>query len=341
MDKKLPMDTTLSQTYRRVLLVSTLVFVLASIVFTVFKRSDWFPWIGDCYPNADPGHFLAYCHSVRYGDYEHYAYYHEVEKEAVAAAKSAPILFLGSSNTQFAFSTKAVDEFFTAKNTQHYVLGFGHGAQSGVASAVIDKLQLTPNVVVVNADPFFTGEVNDTFARVLEGDSEYWGFLPTWLQPNLAGEHERKRRLQMAQQARCSSDSRSQLWCEGRVDTLHRNAANGHWVVEHYRETLKLPTGEDRTSHLDKLARYSEVATEFVDQLGIDERCLVITASPRSNTPRVFAKELANGIGASFVSPSVDQLKTLDGFHLDADSAERWSAAFMVDLNPILNACLD
>jgi len=125
------------------------------------------------------------------------------------------------------------------------------------------------------------------------------------------------------------------------VDTLHRNAANGHWVVEHYRENLKLPTGEDRTSHLDKLARYSEVATEFVDQLGIDERCLVITASPRSNTPRVFAKELANGIGASFVSPSVDQLKTLDGFHLDADSAERWSAAFMVDLNPILNACLD
>jgi len=138
------------------------VFLIFAAFFLVFKRTDWFPWVGECYPNAKPGHFLAYCHSVRFGDYEHYAYFHESEPTAVENAKAAKVVFLGSSNTQFAFSTDAVTNYFDNLPISHYVLGFGHGAQSGVAEAVAKKLELAPDVWVVNADPFFTGEVNAT-----------------------------------------------------------------------------------------------------------------------------------------------------------------------------------
>jgi len=331
-----------ASTMRRVLWVSTLLFVVCSSVIVVFKRTDWFPWIGDCYSNSEPGHFLAYCHSVRFGDYEHFAYYHETEPTAVEHARSAEVLFLGSSNTQFGFSTKAISEYFNTVNTNYYVLGFGHGAQSGVAVQVIEKLQLKPKLVVVNADPFFTGETNATFDRVLTGNhrAPVWSYLPVWLRPNIHGEHERKRWLQGQQRQRCIDQNSSSAWCQGGADTLHRNEQNGHWVVENYRENLQLPVNDDPARYIEELDFYSEQAVLFAQAIGLDTECMVITVTPRTDTPIAFAKALADNIGAPFIAASADGLLTIDGFHLDSPSAQRWSSAFTQEFNPHLKKCL-
>lgn len=326
------------KTVRRVLQLCTVIFILSSLFFLGFKRTDWFPWVGGCYPVTQENHFLAYCHSVRYGDYEHYAYYHESEPEAVANVKRADVIFLGSSNTQFAFSTSAVSDYFDEQSVSHYVLGFGHGAQSGVAEAVASKLALHPGLWVVNADPFFTGEVNATFERIHQPDSH--SFLPTWLQTNIHGEHSRKRWLQVEQRRRCDSADGSDLWCKGAADTLHRNASNGHWLVENYRENLERPTGIDNVSHVEKISDYTRHAQRFMQALEIDASCLVITASPRTDTPETYAKQLAENLGSPFVAPTIDGLKTIDDYHLDPDSAQRWSAAFLEELSPHLRRCV-
>jgi len=328
-----------TKTVRRVLQLCAVFFFISSIFFIGLKRTDWFPWVGDCYPNAKANHFLAYCHTVRFGDYEHYAYYHESEPQAVAQVKAADVVFLGSSNTQFAFSTSAVTDFFKEQSISHYVLGFGHGAQSGVAKAVASKLQLKPALWVVNADPFFTGEMNATFERIHQPDSQ--SILPAWLQTNIHGEHTRKRWLQAEQRRQCNSSDASALWCSGAADTLHRNILNGHWTVENYRENLERPVGLDNASYVDNLASYSNHAQRFIEELGIDPACLIITATPRTDTPESYARQLAEQIGSPFVAPSLDGLKTIDDFHLDPESAQRWSAAFLSELSPHLSTCLD
>lgn len=323
---------------RRVLTACAFLFFISSIFFIGLKRTDWFPWVGECFPNTKPGHFLAYCHSIRFGDYEHYAYYHGSEPEAIENVKKASVIFLGSSNTQFAFSTQAVSNYFEKTSESHYVLGFGHGAQSGVAKAVATKLALRPKLWVVNADPFFTGEMNATFKRIDKPNSD--SFLPRWLQTNIHGEHSRKRWLQAEQSSRCDSSDAGGMWCQGGADTLHRNTINGHWSVENYRKNLQLPVGQNTTSFVENLQNYSTVAKEFMQALGIAKECLVITATPRTDTPDTFARQLAETVGSPYVGPAVEGLKTIDGFHLDPISSERWSQAFLQELAPHLARCI-
>jgi hypothetical protein len=45
--------------------------------------------------------FLAYCRSLRYGDYEHGALYYGLEPKARESIRAAQVLFLGSSRLQF------------------------------------------------------------------------------------------------------------------------------------------------------------------------------------------------------------------------------------------------
>ena len=336
-------DNTLAtpKTTRNGLKLFFVLFLIFGAFFLMFKRTDWFPWVGECQPNTTPGNFLAYCHSIRFGDYEHYAYYHESEPTAVAHLKEANVVFLGSSNTQFAFSTDAVTDYFAKLPDIHYVLGFGHGAQSGVAKAVIEKLELTPDVWVVNADPFFTGEQNATFGRIHEPEkpSGVWDFLPLWLRPDIHGEHERKRLLHEQQKQRCKNSDGAGVWCQGGADTLHRNVENGHWFVENYRDNLQIAVGNNASSHRQELAEYMAHAEQFIERFGIDKRCLVITATPRADTPYDYAQALAEGIGSGFVFPQIENLMTIDGFHLDPSSAERWSEAFMQELSAYLESC--
>jgi len=338
-----PDNTVQQKVATQALKLFVLLFVVCASVIIVFKRTDWFPWIGDCYPNASADHFLAYCHSVRYGDYEHYAYFHEIEEEAVKQVKKADVLFLGNSNTQFGFSTAAVAQYFQATHSQHYVLGFGHGAQSGVAQQVMQRLQLSPNTVVINADPFFTGEVNATFQRLVsdaEDGSFFWHYLPDWLHPTIHGEHHRKRWLQVQQRNRCEGAASDALWCDGRVDTLYRNKLNGHWVVDNYRENLQLPVSEDDILHLDTLIDSAKVAESFIQSLGLNKSCVFLTVTPRTSTPTRYVRLLAQELNLPVLIPNLENLTTIDGSHLDAISAERWSQAFLQLLTPHLQECI-
>ena len=54
----------------------------------------------------------------------------------------------------------------------------------------------------------------------------------------------------------------------------------------------------------------------------------------------LLAGVFADRIGATFIAPRLDHLGSPDGSHLDTESSERWSAAFLVLLEPVLKRCL-
>jgi len=302
---------------------------LGTAVF-VFKRTDLFPWIGAC--NAagyDKDYYLAYCHSTRYGDYEHYALYNTLESDAVAALKQAQVLFLGNSNTQYAFSTAAVSHYFESIGVKHYVMGFGQGAQSPVANAVMEKHQLQPQLVIANIDPFFTDETNGTFKRVLSGAD------------TLDTEHNRKQRLQRWQARICSNpaDRWYGLACRGDAETLYRNRQNGHWRTDYYRVNERHPVSES-DELMEHLERAVAVANQFIDHRSLRRDCVLLTVTPKTKTPTRYALALSQRLQLPLIAPQLDGLVTIDHSHLDQQSALRWSTAFMGSIAPHVDRCI-
>lgn len=302
--------------------------VLGALVF-VFKRTDLFPWIGECNPAGySDDHYMAYCHTTRYGDYEHYAMYNATEPQAIDALKQAEVLFLGNSNTQYAFSTEAIVNYFDRTGIPHYVMGFGQGAQSPVALSVIKKHELKPQLVVANIDPFFSTETNGTFQRVLdEGDT-------------LHTEFARKQKIQQWQARVCSeTNSRWSRWaCHGQADTLYRSKHNGHWLTDYYRENLRHPV-TDSDDLLDRVDAAAKAANEFIDSVNIKRECVILTVSPRTGTPTAFAIELAANLRLPLIMPELENLVTIDHSHLDSQSAERWSSAFIEQFDQYAKQC--
>jgi len=302
---------------------------LGSLVF-VFKRTDLFPWIGECHPAGySEDHYMAYCHTTRYGDYEHYALYNATEPQAVNALKQADVLFLGNSNTQYAFSTRAIIDYFDRPDSSHYVMGFGQGAQSPVALSVIKKHALQPQMVVANIDPFFSTETNGTFQRILdEGNT-------------LKTEFVKKQKLQLWQSRVCAdADSRWNRWvCQGRAETLYRSKKNGHWLTDYYRENLQYPVSES-DDLLNTLDAATAAANDFIKSMNIKRECVVLTVTPRTGTPIAFAKQLAAGLQLPLIMPELDNLVTIDHSHLDKQSAERWSSAFVEQFDQYARLCL-
>jgi hypothetical protein len=79
----------------------------------------------------------------------------------------------------------------------------------------------------------------------------------------------------------------------------------------------------------------------FAAELGVDPTCIVFTNVPNDRFDgSSLARYLAQSLGAQAVLPKVPNLETYDALHLRQESAERWSAAFLVDYEPILERCV-
>lgn len=306
-----------------------LLFVCVGSLVFVFKRTDLFPWPGACHPGGyDSDHYMAYCHSTRYGDYEHFALYNNLEPAAVASLKQAQVLFLGNSRTQYAFSTEAVIDYFKTSGVSHYVMGFGQAAMSPIASAMMEKHQLSPAMLVANVDPFFSSDINGTFQRVLDNER------------GLKGEFSRKQWLQGWQARVCENREHRmfKLVCSGRAETLYRSQNTGHWKTDYYRELKKIPVSYT-DALMDQQEEVSAAVERFIQQSGIKRECLVLTVTPRSDTPMAFVKALADKTGLPVILPKLDNLYTIDYSHLHPESAIRWSSVFLKALDPHLERC--
>jgi len=296
-------------------------FFVLCVVVLMFKRTDYFPWVGGCSSAGyDADHYLAYCHSVRYGDYEYYAFWHDTESEQINNLSKAEVLFLGNSRTQFAFSTKAVDDFFRLENIPFFVFGFGLGGKSQIPLELIQKHDLKPKALVINADPFFSPDQSKTLNRVKLNDR-----ATRW-------EHSAKVFLQKQQQRICNSENKIPLlfnaMCTGDEKTLFRSRETGFWRIDYYLPDISIPIGYDDSLDSSLDSRLS-ILEEFITLSGVPRECVILTVTPQSETPLSFAKTLAARAKLPAHFPDIDNLATIDESHLNKISAQSWSEAFL------------
>jgi hypothetical protein len=267
-------------------------------------------------------HYLALCDKAAYGDYDHGAVWYGLEPRVVENAKKADLLFIGSSRSQFGFSAPAVGRWFAENDLHYYLLGFSHFETSGFIGPVLKKIRPQARAYVINVDGFFNATPSPPGGDVMNGSR-------TLLR------YEIKQYSQTIQQMVCG---RVPKIC-GDGYAFWRQRDTGEWKVTS--DSLgSNPIGATDAPVDAKLVESQvSVGKQFIADLGVEPSCVILTYVPQTTNDRATAAAVASALGYTFVSPRVEGLTTFDGSHLDADSAQKFSAAFFAEAGPQLQKC--
>jgi hypothetical protein len=326
---------------RKVLISYLVLFAIAGTAAGLgYRLLHWGHDVLACAVNRQPGTFLAYCMSDQYGDYEHGAYYFDLEPEAVSNLRNAKVLFLGNSRAQFAFSTGAVERFFGDRSIPFYLLGFGYADGVQFSLDLISKYHLAPRFLVIDVNPFFPGFLSVPARDVSADDKPEWlrpfERLPAWW------DYASKKAFNALHPGICRS------WpalCDAAAQAVYRESRNGFWVFGSFAQAslAGIPIKETKLVHIDKHPRAADLANarRLFAAVGLPPECLVLTSAP-SNALDVepYATEISRLLGLRLVLPHLDGLTVFDASHLSRSSAERWSAAVMQQIGPLMEPCL-
>jgi hypothetical protein len=302
-----------STLYISIVLVAT----LAAYVMWVRERSI-FACQADGY-SAD--RYIAYCNGANYGDYEHGAFWFDLE-HPLDFANKADVLFLGNSHLEKGFSTKATADWFSDASAKYYLMGFSYWENMTFAGALLRKMHPQASVYVINVDDFF--ERTETVPGKAVMDD-----------PQGRSRYEGKQFWQHVQERVCNSFGRL---C-GRKGVIFRSRETG--AYSSHELDAKIPISYDEAVSQDEVDRETAAAIDFLKQF-TQGKCVILTQVPTVGTKIGDANAVAAALGMKLITPEIaDGLQTVDGSHLDGPSAERWSQAFFEAAGPELRSCID
>lgn len=266
--------------------------------------------------------YLGYCGATSYGDYDHGAIWFGLEPAAAAAAAKADVLFVGNSRTVFGFSSKATSDWFSSRSVSYYLLGFSHFENYTFEAPLLSKLRPRAKVYIINIDSFFERSETGPGKTVMRDESA-------------RSRYEEKRRWQTIHKAICTT---FKLAC-GNDEAIFRSRSAGHWYVTGGR-FKGAPVSYDGDVDKNKLASYTASGKEFRPSLSVSRSCVILTIVPTVKTGIGTANAIATALGLKLVAPKLAELTTFDQFHLNPESAQRWSAAFLEEAGPQIRKCL-
>jgi hypothetical protein len=296
-----------------------LVAVLAGLTYQVRSRTI-FACKADGY-NADQ--YIAYCNAGGYADYEHGAFWFDLEPTAKDFAKRADVVFLGNSRMQVAFSAAATADWFSAIPARYYLLGFSYGENVIMTEELLRKLQPRAKAYVINVDDFFERVETAPMKTILH-------------EPDARDRYEMKRRWQHVHEWICTKLS---ALCGGDY-VIFRSRETGAYTKKTDRDLIT-PVSDDWAVDQHLVKSSTSVAKDFLAKLTIPRECVILTVVPTVGTRIGNVTAIAEALGIPLMTPELSQgLLTFDGSHLDKASAERWSQAFFEMANSKIRSCL-
>lgn len=267
--------------------------------------------------------YLGYCNATAYGEYDHGAFWYGLEPAAAGDAAAADVLFIGNSRMEFGFSADATERWFTGRGVRHYLMGFTFLENETFTAPLLAQMKPRARVYVIDVDQFFTDEETRPGAELLHG----------------AESRERvaeKRRWQRVHAPLCG---RLPHLCGNHI-AFYRLPHNGHWLARGSTPEEPETVADEAPSDQARWQHYADMARRFVSALPVPRDCVVLTIVPSPTTRRAEAGAIAAALDLPLVAPRVEGLRTFDDTHLDASSAERWSAAFLDAAGPRIGQCL-
>lgn len=275
-------------------------------------------------PSSD--YYLAHDHG---GHVDHHALYFGTDAEALAHLRRAEVLFLGNSRLMFAARPGVFDPFFAARGLRYYVLGFGFREADRFPLAIIEKFDLRPQLVVVNADGFFQGGLSD-FARTVMKDTPFgaWKF---GTEAEIG--HEVRRAVHQLVPNYVDLFGRPGFpWRRELV--IYRSRTNGTWQLSPW----EAGTAPVQARDLSFPVTPAEVTAARRFKAAIEARGgrLVLTAVPTPRPSGGGPARFAELLDVPLVAVHPPGLMSEDDDHLDESSAVAWSEAFARELERVL-----
>jgi len=289
-------------------------------------------WAGGYQQDA----WMAYCNSERFGVYDTEAIWHQIESEVTPEIRAARILTLTDSHLQNAFSLGGASEWFAAHGLPFYMLGVPHN-ESGFGERLLERLHPRPDVLILDASPYFTGEVGK-FERGIFQDPEASrdGVIA------LQGYQSWHQRFCATVPAAC-----------GHNFSYFRSRRDGHWIFPPQSNAIwigwhdvpndsqRFPTGSlPNEEYVPLYPQYLAAARRLLERTEVPRQCIVITNVPAMYDLRGLAQYLGSELGLTVVDPQVAGLSTFDRSHLTPDSSVRWTHAFLEQLSPVISRCV-
>jgi hypothetical protein len=266
--------------------------------------------------------YLGYCGATSYGDYDHGAIWFGLEPAASAAAANAQVLFLGDSRTQFAFSSKAIADWFSSLSVSYYLLGFSHDENYTFEAPLLRKLHPRAKVYVINIGSFFERSESGPGKTVLRDESA-------------RTRYQEKRQWQSIHKRICTT---FKAVCGDEL-AIFRSRSAGTWLATGG-PFPSAPVSYDENIDQGRLASYTALGSEFLRTLSVNRGCTILTVIPNVKTDLGTSEAVAAALGSKLVVPTLPGLVTFDGYHLNPESAQRWSAAFLDEAGPQIRKCL-
>jgi hypothetical protein len=268
--------------------------------------------------------YIAYCTGRNYADYEHGAFWFGLEPSAEDSARKADVLFLGNSRLQIAFSTAATSDWFSAASARYYLLGFGQYENVVFLEGLLCRIHPHPKVYVINVDDFFDRFETPPAQAVMHD-------------PEAKNRTETKRLWQRIHEPVCK---RFPALC-GDKFAIFRSRESGAYTWQAITVSNK-PVSYDRVINPDVVKSHTAAAIDFLSQLPVDRKCIILTMVPTVGTKAGNVNAIAAALGNDLITPDIPAgLQTFDGSHLDQASAERWSQAFFETAGTRIRSCLE
>ena len=273
----------------------------------------------------DSDHYIAYCGAAGYGEYEHGAFWFDLEPSAQAFAKNADVLFLGDSRLQIGFTTAATANWFSAASNRYYLLGFAGWENMVFPEALLRRIQPKARVYVINVEGFFERSETPGIKTILHD-------------PEARHRYEVKRLWQRVHEPICRNLPR---FC-GHEPVWFRSRETGAYITPSGERGVPIPVSYDQAINQDVVNSYTDAAILFLSQVPVKRNCIILTVVPKAETKIGNAKAVATALGMNFVAPEISEgLGTDDGTHLTQPSAQRWSQAFFEAAGPKIRSCLE
>jgi hypothetical protein len=267
--------------------------------------------------------FLAYCQGGNYADYEHGAFEFGLEPAVPSRVQDADVLFLGNSRLQFAFSTKATTDWFSAASARYYLMGFTYVEDVIFAEELLRTIRPRARVLVINVDDFFDRSERPPVKTIFHD-------------PEAREKYEAKQIWQRIHQRICGTFAHV---C-GSKQVIFRSRETGSYYSEGgaYKSA---PVSYDQIVDPNTVKSNIAVGNDFLSRFA-QGKCVILTNIPSVETKIGNANAIARGLGTELVTPEVmEGLWTFDGLHLDQPSAERWSKAFFLAAGARIRSCLE
>jgi hypothetical protein len=248
--------------------------------------------------------YLAYCGGGNYADFEHGAFYFNLEPPALDNARDADVLVLAA---------------------RYYLLAFSYNENMNFTEELLRRVNPRASVFIINVDDFFDRRETAAAKSILRD-------------PDAQNRYQWKHFSQALHQRICGT---LPMLCGQRFVIFRSRETGAYYRIPHAepvspQNAVSYERKVDQAEVSDSTAR----AIDFLKQFA-KGRCVILTNTPYPETKIGDAAAIASGTGLPLVAPELDGLNTADGYHLDRPSADRWARAFLEAAGPEIRSCLE